>query len=59
MAEAGSETRMRTPDHPSGAKQTLCIRLSPDHRTRLERIAQALNLNLSDTIAQLVDQATP
>lgn len=44
-------------EHPSGAKQTVCIRLSPHHLELLDKIAAEQGRNRSNTVARLVERA--
>ncbi len=45
----------RTPEHPSGAKVSVNIRLSPDLIRVLDRQAERLGLNRSRTVGRLLE----
>jgi predicted transcriptional regulator len=46
-------------EHPSGPKQSVCIRLSPDHLARLDQLAAERHANRSVIVARLIDRAQP
>ena len=48
----------RPPSDPSGAKQTVCVTLSPMHLRKLDDIAGARALSRSATVERLIDRAS-
>jgi hypothetical protein len=47
----------RPPDHPSGAKLRVCVRIPPAHYHGLVDYATSKNMNLAEALEKLIERA--